>query len=198
MLYDNGSTTQQVSMNEKNARAAEELIRLKENARLKAEQQKKRQIATAAQDLGRQEVLSEIENKLTKNFEIQQMADREAIANNAPLSTSQYAVDSRNNVSQDLGQAIKRKMQSAGSSISGLFDYFTKEPVQNERVKSMANSERLEQESNNRNNNFQRIDEIFGPNNSLSEIELSNAITLMESDKGWSNDEIRKMALNKN
>lgn len=199
MLYDNGSITQQVSVNEKNAKAAEELVQLKENAKLKAEEEKKRQIATAAENLGRQEVLSQIEDKLTKNFEIQQMADKQAAANNEPLSASQYATDSRNNVSQDLEQAIKSKMQNAGSSIGGLFDYFTKDskPSENPRIQELANRQKLEQEDYNRNQKFERINRIFGSDNSLDETEMSNAITLIESDKNWTDEEIRNMALNR-
>lgn len=204
MLYDNGSTTQQLSINEKNAKDSKELSDLKESARMANEAKERENIAVQSRALGEESLMNKIENRLAQNYQIQeqQMRDREAGFNNQPVSNSTFAQENRAGVSQNLGQAIKSKMQSAGNSLGGLFDYFTEDSRASEkdlRMQELADNQLLEQEDYDRNQNFEsikRLDSIFGPDAELSEIEMNNAKVLMESDKNWSDKEIRDMALN--
>lgn len=71
MLYDNGSTTQQLSTNEKNAQSAQELNALKEAAKAANEEKVRKQVALEARDFGRNEVVSEIQSKFAQAQQLQ-------------------------------------------------------------------------------------------------------------------------------
>lgn len=184
MLYDNGGITQQVAMNEKNAQAAEELRQLKENARLKAEAKNRENLALQAKDLGRQEVLSQIEDKLTKNFEIQQMADREALANSAGGLFDYFVGDMKGS----------QKTQQAATEQA---DYEREQVLKNQRPLNV-DSDVVSKED------FKRYERIFdktklGSNNiPVTEEEINNAYSLIKNNKNFTDEEIRKMALNRN
>ena len=148
MLYDNGSTTQQLSKNEQNARDSQELGALKEAARANSEQRERENIAVAAKTEGEQSLLSRL--------------------------------------SAALFQRDQRAVEAPQSAFLG-------------STQALATQQGQEQAGYEREQNFEnlkRFDRMFGDGEGLSEIEINNVEALMNSSKGWSDTEIRDMALN--
>jgi hypothetical protein len=120
-----------VRRNKQNAMAAEELAMLKNDAKENNARKETDLLVNSARNAGRNEVMIALNNKLSQNsaMQQQQMADNEANFSNAPLSQSQYAVNSRAGNQISLEQSIKNKMSGAVGAVRNgavsLYDYFT-------------------------------------------------------------------------
>lgn len=94
MLYDDGSTTQQLNRNEKNAQAAQELNALKEAAKASNEEKRMKQIATEARNFGRNEAVSEVENIIAEAQQPQRSRGLfDFFVGNIPESTQNLAAE---------------------------------------------------------------------------------------------------------
>ena len=119
-----------VRRNKQNAMAADELAMLKSDAKENSARKETESLVNSARDAGRNEVMVALNNKLSQNsaMQQQQMADNEANFSNAPLSQSQYAVDSRAGNQLSFEQSIKNRMSGAMGAVKdgavSLYDYF--------------------------------------------------------------------------
>ncbi len=177
MLYDNGSIQEQASKKEQDSIDAQKFRKLDQD--MKQEQ-------AVASGINRYVERANAQRQEMENYE-RELAFQQAKAAGQIDNVSSFASPSSNQAFGD--QDVARLLGDLGVDKS----YEERKEMQNKSPYLGHLSDAVSK------NEYKRFSKIFGDNNEMGmdEVEINNAYSLMKSNKQWTDEEIRNMALNR-